>query len=92
MSDGGAISWQSQLLTNSSLSTCESEYMQFSSAPTQASFLRQLQMQMVGGELVPYPVRINADNQPALDILHIQFTVAAQSRTWQSITLGEIGC
>ena len=70
LSAGGAISWQSKLLPNSSLSTCESEYMQFSSAATEASFLRQLQMQMVGGESTPYPVRIHADNQPALDILH----------------------
>ena len=70
LSAGGAISWQSKLLANSSLSTCESEYMQFSSAATEASFLRQLQMQMVGGEPTPYPVRIHADNQSALDILH----------------------
>ena len=70
LSAGGAISWQSKLLANSSLSSCESEYMQFSTAATEASFLRQLQMQMVGGEPDPYPVRIHADNQPALDILH----------------------
>ena len=67
---GGAINWQSKLLANSSLSTCESEYMQFSSAATEASFLRQLQTQMVDREPDPYPVRIYADNQPALDILH----------------------
>ena len=70
MSAGGAINWQSKLLVNSTLSTCESEYMQFSSTATEASFLRQLQMQMVGGEPAPYPVRIHADNQPALEILH----------------------
>ena len=51
LSAGGAISWQSKLLANSNLSTCESEYMLFSSAATEASFLRQLQMQMgVAGE------------------------------------------
>ena len=27
-------------------------------------------MQMVGGESDPYPMRIHADNQPVLDILH----------------------
>ena len=70
MSAGGAISWQSKLIPNSSLSSCESEYMQFSSATTEASFLRQLQRQMVGESAVPYQVRVLVDNQPALDILH----------------------
>ena len=44
--------------------------MQFSTATTEASFLRQLQMQMVGKSAIPYPVRVLVDNQPALDILH----------------------
>ena len=52
LSAGGAINWHSKLIPNSSLSSCESEYMQFSSATTEASFLRQLQMQMVGESAV----------------------------------------
>ena len=70
LSAGGAISWQSKLIANASLSTCESEYMQFSSAAAEASFLRQLQQQMVGKGAAEYPVQIWADNQPALDIIH----------------------
>ena len=45
--------------------------MQFSSTTTEASFLKQLQMQMVGESAVPYQVRILVDNEPALDIMHI---------------------
>ena len=70
LSAAGAISWQSKLIANSSLSSCESEYMQFSSAAAEASWIRQLQQQMVGEGAVVYPVKIWADNQPALDILH----------------------
>lgn len=70
LSAGGAISWQPKLITNSSLSSCESEYMQFSSAATKASWIRQLQQQMVGEGAAVYPVQIWADYPPALDILH----------------------
>ena len=34
LSAGAAISWQSKLIPNSSLTSCESEYMQFSAATT----------------------------------------------------------
>ena len=44
LSAGGAVSWQSKLLGNSSLSSCESEYMGFSMAAQEVSFLRQLQL------------------------------------------------
>ena len=70
MSAGGAISWKSRLLEDATLSSCESEYLQFTHAATEASFLRQLQMQMVGETAVPYPVRVLVDSQPGLDILH----------------------
>ena len=70
LSARGAISWQSKLIPNSSLSSCESEYMQFSSATTEARFLKQLQMQMVGESAAPYQLRVLAENQPALEILH----------------------
>lgn len=69
MSAAGAVNWQSNLLPNASLSSCESEYMQFASATTEASFLRQLQEQMEGTSATT-PVRIYVDSKPALDILH----------------------
>ena len=70
LSAGGAVSWQSKLLGNASLSSCESEYMGFSMAAQEVSFLRQLQLQMQGEAGVEKPVRILVDSQPALDIVH----------------------
>ena len=70
MSAGGAISWQSKLLGNASLSSCESEYMGFSAAAQEASFLRQLQLQMQGTTGVGVPVRMKVDSQPAIDIVN----------------------
>lgn len=69
LSAGAAVSWQSKLIPNASLSSCESEYLQFGAATTEASFLRQLQEQMVGSPAA-YAVRICVDSQPALDILN----------------------
>ena len=70
LSAGGSVSWQSKLLGNASLSSCESEYMGFSMASQEVSFLRQLQLQMQGEAGVERPVRVLVDSQPALDIVH----------------------
>ena len=70
ISAGGPVSWQSKLLGNASLSSCESEYMGFSAAAQEVSFLRQLQLQMQGTAGVEVPVRVLVDSQPALDIVH----------------------
>ena len=70
LSARGAVSWQSKLLGNASLSSCESEYMGFSMAAQEVSFLRQLQLQMQGEAGVEKSVRILVDSQPALDIVH----------------------
>ena len=68
LSVGAAISWQSKLIPNSNLSSCEIEYMTFSSAAIEAS-LRQLQQQMVG-ELATTLVKVCVDSQPAVDIVN----------------------
>ena len=70
LSAGGAISWQSKLVGNASLSSCESEYMGLAMAGQEASFLRQLQLQMQGASGVPTPVRVFLDSQPALDLVN----------------------
>ena len=70
LSAGGAISWQSKLVGNASLSSCESEYMGLAMAGQEASFLRQLQLQMEGKAGVPTPVRVCIDSQPALDLVN----------------------
>ena len=70
LSARGAVSWQSKLLGNASLCSYESEYMGFSMAAQEVSFLRQLQLQMQGEAGVEKPVRILVDSQPALDIVH----------------------
>ena len=70
LSAGGPVSWQSKLLGNASLSSCESEYMGFSAAAQEVSFLRQLQLQMQGDVGVGVPVKVLVDSQPALDIVH----------------------
>lgn len=70
LSAGGAISWQSKLVGNASLSSCESEYMGLAMAGQEASFLRQLQLQMEGTAGVPTPVRVYLDSQPALDLVN----------------------
>ena len=70
ISAGGPVSWQSKLLGNASLSSCESEYMGFSAAAQEVSFLRQLQLQMQGEDGVGVPVKVLVDSQPALDIVH----------------------
>lgn len=70
LSAGGAISWQSKLVGNASLSSCESEYMGLSMATQEASFLRQLQLQMQGAAGVPAPMRVYLDSQPALDLVN----------------------
>ena len=64
------MSWQSKMVGNASLSSCESEYMGFSMAAQEVSFLRQLKLQMQGEARVEKPVRILVDSQPALDIVH----------------------
>ena len=66
----GAVSWQSKLVGNASLSSRESEYMGFSMATQEVSFLRQLQLQMEGEAGIENPVRILVDSQLALDIVH----------------------
>ena len=70
LSAGGAISWQSKLVGNASLSSCESEYMGLAMAGQEASFLRQLQLQMEGAAGVPAPVRVYTDSKPALDLVN----------------------
>ena len=70
LSARGAVSWQSKLLGNASLSSCEMEYMGFSMASQEVSFLGQLQLQMQGEVGVERPVRVLGDSQPALDIVH----------------------
>ena len=67
---GGAISWQSNLVGNASLSSCESEYMGLAMAGQEGSFLRQIQLQMVGTVGVPTPVRVHLDSQPAMDLVN----------------------
>ena len=42
ISAGGPVSWQSKLLGNASLSSCESKYIGFSVAAQEVNFLRQL--------------------------------------------------
>ena len=68
MSARGAVSWQSKLVGNASLSSYESEYMALSMAAQEASYLHQLQMQMAGKAVVDRPIRILLDSQPAIDI------------------------
>ena len=46
MSARAAISWQSKLVGNASLSSCESEFMALAVAGEEATFLRQRQLQM----------------------------------------------
>ena len=46
----------SQLLTTATLSSCESEYLALSAATQEASFLRQLQIQMQGPAVIPSPI------------------------------------
>ena len=70
LSAGGAVSWQSKLVPNASLSSCESEYMALSMAGQEASYLRQLQMEILGTAAVPKPIRVLLDSQPAIDIVH----------------------
>jgi hypothetical protein len=50
MSAGGAISWQSKFVGNQTLSSCETEYLAFTMAAQEASFLSQLQHELRGGE------------------------------------------
>ena len=73
----GSVSWQSKLLGNASLSSCESEYMGFSAAAQEVSFLRQLQLQMQGEARVGVPVKVLVDSQPALDIVHVDAIVTS---------------
>lgn len=70
ISAGAAISWQSKLQSNASLSFCESEYMGFSMVTQEVIFLRNLQMQMRGDEAIPQPVEIIVDSQPAQDLVN----------------------
>ena len=69
LSARGAISWQSKLVGNASLSSCESEYMALAMAGQEASFLRQLQIHMEGEAGVPTLVRVYLDSQPESDIV-----------------------
>ena len=70
MSAGAAVSWQSKLQGNASLSSCESEYIGFSMAAQEVSYMRQLQLELVGESVVPRPIRMLVDSQPALDIVN----------------------
>ena len=70
LSARAAISWQSKLVGNVSLSSCESEYMALAMAGQEASFLHQLQLQMEGEAVVPSPLRVYLDSQPALDLVN----------------------
>ena len=64
------VSWHIKLIGNASLSNSESEYMAFSMAGQEASFLRQLHLQMKSKAVVPRLVRLLLDNQPAIVIVH----------------------
>ena len=70
LSAGGAISWQSKLVANASLSSCDSEYMGFFMATQEVSFLRQLQLEMQGKAGVPASIVVYVEMQPALDIVN----------------------
>ena len=64
------MSWQSKLVNNASLSSCESEYMGLAMAGQEVSFLRQLQIEMQRAAAVPKPVRLFLDSQPAIDLVY----------------------
>ena len=70
MSAGGVVSWQSKLVGNASLSSCESEYMGLAMAGQEVSFLRQLQIEMQGAAAVPKPVRVFLGSEPAIDLVY----------------------
>ena len=70
MSAGGVVSWQSKLVGNASLSSCEREYMGLVLAGQEVSFLRQLRLEMRGAAAVPRPVKVFMDSQPAIDLVH----------------------
>ena len=69
----GAISWQAKLIGSASLSSCESKYMALTMAGQEASFLRQLQLQMEGNAVVPTPIRVHLDSHLALDLVNNPF-------------------
>ena len=60
MSAGGEVSWHSTLVGNATLSSCESEYVALSMVAEEASYLHQLQMQMVEKGAVDRSIRILA--------------------------------
>ena len=70
MSAGGVVSWQSKLVGNASLSSCESEYMSLAMAGQEVSYLRRLQIEMKGATIVPKPVRLFLDSKPAIDLVY----------------------
>ena len=64
------MSWQSKLVGNASLSSCESEYMGLAMAGQEVSYLRGLQIEMKGATAVPKPVPLFLDSQPAIDLVY----------------------
>lgn len=49
---GGALSWQSKLVENNTLSSCETENLASATAAQEVIFLGQLQFEIKGGGLV----------------------------------------
>ena len=78
---GGAISWQSKLVGNASLSSCESRNLALAMAMQEAGFLRQLQLRMQGKVGVPTSVRVYLDSQPALDLVNNPVYYARSKRS-----------
>ena len=70
ISADGAVSWRSTLHPTATLSSCESEYVALTAAAQEASYLRNLQLQMQGPSIPAVPICIYIDSQPALDLVN----------------------
>ena len=83
----GEIHWKSTLLPTATLSSCESEYVALTIAAQEASYLRNLQIQMQGPSTPAVPICIYIDRQLAWTWSTILSTTPGVSSFRRDITL-----